>query len=332
MTTKVQLVSNIIGNVSGGANFTGIVTATSFVGALTGTATTATGLSGTPNITVGIVTATNVVIGGGTTQLVVTGNARVTGVVTASSFVGELTGTATTATGLSGTPNLNVGIVTATSLNASGVVTASSFSGSGSGLSGVSTNFVTAVGIQSAGTVIGAGITQLNFIGVGNTFAVNGTTVNISIKEFSSGTAILFYQASAPTGWTKSTTHNNKALRVVSGSGGGSGGSTEFTSVFTSRTPSGSVSGTNSGGSVSAHTLTVSEMPSHSHGIHHHPGGAGTLTGTGLQMTSGGGTDSTGGSQAHSHGFTNPSWTGSFTGSAMDFAVQYIDVIICTKG
>ena len=62
-----------------------------------------------------------------------------------------------------------------------GVATATNFSGSGSGLTGVSTNFVTAIGIQSAGTVIGAGITQLNFIGTGNTFAVNGTTVNISI-------------------------------------------------------------------------------------------------------------------------------------------------------
>jgi hypothetical protein len=68
-----------------------------------------------------------------------------------------------------------------------GVATASNFSGSGSGLSGVSTNFVTAVGIQSAGTVIGAGITQLNFIGAGNTFAVNGTTVNISIAGGSAG-------------------------------------------------------------------------------------------------------------------------------------------------
>lgn len=38
------------------------------------------------------------------------------------------------------------------------------------------------VGIQSAGTAVGAGITQLNFIGVGNTFAVNGTTVDISIQ------------------------------------------------------------------------------------------------------------------------------------------------------
>ena len=89
----------------------------------------------------------------------------------------------------------NIGVVTATSavvgsavtINASGinaptgVVTATSFSGSGSGLTGVSTNFRASIGIQSAGTVIGAGITQLNFIGAGNTFAVNGTTVNISI-------------------------------------------------------------------------------------------------------------------------------------------------------
>jgi hypothetical protein len=32
MTTKVQLVSDIVGNVSGGASFTGIVTATAFSG------------------------------------------------------------------------------------------------------------------------------------------------------------------------------------------------------------------------------------------------------------------------------------------------------------
>ena len=68
-----------------------------------------------------------------------------------------------------------------------GVTTATIFSGSGSGLTGVSTNFVTAVGIQSAGTVIGAGITQLNFIGVGNTFVVNGNTVDISIQGAGGG-------------------------------------------------------------------------------------------------------------------------------------------------
>ena len=43
------------------------------------------------------------------------------------------------------------------------------------------------VGIQSGGVQIGAGITQLNFIGTGNTFAVNGTTVDISISGGSAG-------------------------------------------------------------------------------------------------------------------------------------------------
>jgi len=38
------------------------------------------------------------------------------------------------------------------------------------------------VGIQSAGTQIGVGITQLNFVGAGNTFKVTGTTVDVSIS------------------------------------------------------------------------------------------------------------------------------------------------------
>lgn len=61
--TKVQLVSNIVGNVSGGASFTGIVTAAGgFSGSITGTASTASfattsfGLSGSPNIAIGNLT------------------------------------------------------------------------------------------------------------------------------------------------------------------------------------------------------------------------------------------------------------------------------------
>ena len=38
------------------------------------------------------------------------------------------------------------------------------------------------IGIQSAGTQIGAGITQLNFVGTGNTFKVDGTTIEVSIS------------------------------------------------------------------------------------------------------------------------------------------------------
>lgn len=60
----------------------------------------------------------------------------------------------------------------------------------GSGLIGVSTNFVSAIGIQSGGTAIGSGITQLNFVGTGNTFAVNGTTVDISIQGGGGGAGV----------------------------------------------------------------------------------------------------------------------------------------------
>ena len=65
-------------------------------------------------------------------------------------------------------------------LNVTGIITASD-------IVGVSTLFTGAIGIQSAGTVIGAGITQLNFIGSGNTFAVSGSTVDISISGGSGG-------------------------------------------------------------------------------------------------------------------------------------------------
>jgi hypothetical protein len=53
------------------------------------------------------------------------------------------------------------------------------------------------------------------------------------------GTVALFYQAAAPTGWTVSNADNNKAIRIVSGTsgdGGSAGGTTAFTSVFASRT------------------------------------------------------------------------------------------------
>ena len=75
---------------------------------------------------------------------------------------------------------------------------------------------------------------------------------NIDLGSFDSGTRMLFHQSTAPTGWTKDTTHNNKAMRVVSGTVS-SGGSVEFTSVF--------ASGLSSGGT----TLTNAQIPSHTH-------------------------------------------------------------------
>jgi hypothetical protein len=131
------------------------------------------------------------------------------------------------------------------------------------------------------------------------------------------GTAMMFVQTSAPTGWTKSTTHDNKALRVVSGTAS-SGGTTAFTSVFTSR------------------TITTANMPTHTHTVTD-PGHTHTTTGGGSIYTTGGTLQvaATSGLTITTSALTS-STTGitlgnAGSGTAMDFAVQYVDVIICVK-
>lgn len=145
---------------------------------------------------------------------------------------------------------------------------------------------------------------------------------------FASGTAMMFVQTSAPTGWTKSTTHDNKALRVVSGTAG-SGGSVDFTAAFASQTPSGSVSVS---GTVGATTLSLSQIPSHSHlayvegGTNRGTAGGGINGGSYSSNTHT--TGAQGGGGSHDHSFSG---SGSFTGSAINLAVKYVDVIVATK-
>ena len=84
---------------------------------------------------------------------------------------------------------LGPGIATDTNVQV-GIITASKFYGDGSALS----NVISGVGINSAGSVIGTGVTILNFIGAGNTFSYNPATqtVNVSIAG---GGAIVAKQA-----------------------------------------------------------------------------------------------------------------------------------------
>ena len=125
---------------------------------------------------------------------------------------------------------------------------------------------------------------------------------------FPTGTAMLFAQAAAPTGWTKSTTHNDKALRVVSGATGGSaGGSVEFSTVF-GRTAS------------DASSLSIAQLAAHAHSISGADGAQGNYSGFRGSVSSvgySGVTGSQGSGSTHSHG--------------LDLRVQYVDVIICTK-
>tara|TARA_R100000231_G_scaffold1314_1_gene2225 strand:+ start:5360 stop:7468 length:2109 start_codon:yes stop_codon:yes gene_type:complete len=81
------------------------------------------------------------------------------------------------------------------------------------------------------------------------------TTLNV--QAFPAGTLMLFQQTAAPTGWTKQTTHDNKALRVVTGSAS-SGGSSDFTTAL--GTPSLS-------GSTGNHTLTTANLAAHDHSL-----------------------------------------------------------------
>ena len=94
----------------------------------------------------------------------------------------------------------------------------------------------------SAGDVILTEGTGMTISRSGNNITLESTATGGSTSSIPSGTAMMFVQGSAPTGWTKSGSHNNKALRVVSGSGGGSGGSVGFTSAFTTHSTSGTVS------------------------------------------------------------------------------------------
>jgi len=158
---------------------------------------------------------------------------------------------------------------------------------------------------------------------------VNGQSGSVTVEippSFASGTSMLFTQTAAPTGWTKSTTHNNKALRVVSGTAG-SGGSVDFTTAFASQTPAGTVSV--AGLSVGSTTLTTAQMPSHSHTFSFYSsGGTGSVGSAAADQIATWTTSSTGGGGSHNHSLSG---SASFTGSAINLAVQYVDTIIAVK-
>lgn len=127
-------------------------------------------------------------------------------------------------------------------------------------------------------------------------------------QPFQSGTAMLFQQTTAPPGWTKITTYNDYALRVVNGTAG-TGGNNAFSTTFSYRTSDGA-------------SLSIAQLAAHTH----------SLT---IENTNGGGTtvrpaqvtdalnvttvssNSTGSGSAHSHTY--------------DMRVLYVDCIIATK-
>jgi hypothetical protein len=185
--------------------------------------------------------------------------------------------------------------------------------------------------------------------------------------SFVAGTKMLFQQTAAPTGWTKDVTHNNKALRVVSGTAS-SGGTVAFDTAFASKTVAGSINNVTVTGTVGNTSLSIANLPSHDHGAsgltftgnalpgHSHnisiksnanPGttdatgnnGGGTSGNEPTDSVSagtpsgsiGGTTASTGSGTAHGHSLTMDVHGHTFTGTAINLDVQYVDLIIATK-
>jgi hypothetical protein len=123
---------------------------------------------------------------------------------------------------------------------------------------------------------------------------------------FPSGTLMLFQQTAAPTGWTKDTTHNDKALRIVSGTVG-SGGATAFTSVF------------GSGKTAGATTLSIAQTPAHTHNSKGRTSNMsdGSSNDKNIRYDGTEVTGSTGGGGSHNH--------------TLNLDIQYVDLIIASK-
>lgn len=175
----------------------------------------------------------------------------------------------------------------------------------------------------TSASALGGGTAGLGILAAEVTASVVGllgTIPSTSLEPFPAGTAMLFHQGAAPTGWTQTTAagYTNAAFRSVATSSISTGGADEFTSTF--------------GASVetSAHVLTTSEIPSHSHGITFPTSTyfSNTLSGTepgpnapGVDYTDQTfptNTDAAGSDGGHTHGLTNMN-------------LKYVDVIVATK-
>ena len=209
-----------------------------------------------------------------------------------------------------------------------------------SSLSAGNISLTSALAVASGGTgrtsltannvVLGNGTSEVQLVApgtTGNVLTSNGTTWVSSSGSFPSGTRMTFNQTNAPTGWTKDTSTNNTAFRLVSGNVS-SGGSVDFTTAFRATTP---VTVTSMSGSAGSTTLSTPQIPSHSHDTvitDTSPGGvSGDLARTNpYSSRTTIATGNTGGGGGHTHPFSFS--TGSGT---VDLSVRYVDLIIAQK-
>jgi len=184
---------------------------------------------------------------------------------------------------------------------------------------------------------------RLTSTGILFDLADSANSINTFYWLYPAGTRKFFFQANAPTGWTKVATHDNKALRVVSGTGGGSGGTTNFTTVLSAS--SGQLITTindtftinlapGTGQNIGNHTLSLTQLPDHTHPSLFGPtGGSGStpFSNAGARQTSGSlATGPAGGGGSHSHPFSGSATINDTASTGIDLAVRYVDIILCS--
>ena len=136
--------------------------------------------------------------------------------------------------------------------------------------------------------------------------SLGGDSASYSLSV-DSGSKVTFMQTVSPVGWTKDITHNDKALRVVSGTAA-NGGADSFTSVF------------GSGKTTASHTLSTPQLPAHNHPYVQTVNTNSELRVGPLVVSEqvyNVGTSYVGGSQGHTHNLT--------------LDISYVDVIVATK-
>lgn len=206
----------------------------------------------------------------------------------------------------------------------------------GTGIVLTKSGATTSIALGTSGVTAGSigGSTAIPIITFDAYGRITGVSSASNPPPFPAGTLMLFQQTAAPTGWTKQTTHNDKALRVVSGSVS-SGGSVAFSTAMASQTPSGSVN--TSGLSVGATTLSTAQMPSHGHAFYCGIGWSGgpylgLPEGTPIEGSAsynrGSAVGANGSGGSHSHALSG---SATFSGNAINLAVQYVDLIIAAK-
>jgi hypothetical protein len=169
-----------------------------------------------------------------------------------------------------------------------------------------------------SGQLVANSIYTATYISANSEWIIEGFST-----PFASATAMSFFQASAPAGWTQNVTYNDAILRVVSGAGAGANTGGSGLSTFAS-------------GTTGSHAVTQAELPNCSFTvtdpghIHAISAGAGAASGGNfIALTnSGSGFNAT----SHTTGITVASGgSGTAHTHSMNININYVDMIICSK-